>query len=70
MNKTNSCCAKKKTIPTFKAYHALNANIAIAMTVPRFRCLVEFQGVIEQNVSHSPRYLINQMKNCDESMLI
>ena len=40
------------------------------MKVPRFRCLVEFQGVMEQNVSCSSRYLMIQMKNYDECMIV
>ena len=53
-----------------KVFHILNGNIAIAMKVPHLRCLVEFQGVTEQNVSHSPKYLMNQMENYDECMRI
>ena len=40
------------------------------MNVPCFRRLAEFQGVMEQNVSRSSRYLMNQMKNYDECMLL
>ena len=40
------------------------------MKVPRFRCLVEFQGVMEQKVSRSSRFLMNQMKNYNECMLV
>ena len=45
-----------KTIQNVKAYYNLNGNIAVALTVSRFRYLVEFQGVMEQNISRSPRY--------------
>ena len=40
------------------------------MEVPRFRRLVEFQGVMEQNVPRSPKYLMNQMTNYDKCILI
>ena len=52
-----------KTIDTVRVYHILNGNIAIAIKVPRLRCLVEFQRFTEQIVSRSPKYLINQMEN-------
>ena len=59
-----------KTIPTDKDSHTLNANVAVAMKVPRVGRFVEFQGVIEQNISYSPKYLINQLKNYDKYILI
>ena len=43
----------------FKVYYILNENISTAMEVPRFRCLLEFQGVTEQKVSLSPKFLMN-----------
>ena len=59
-----------KTIQTVKVYNILNGNISIAMEVPRFRRLVEFQGDTEQNVSRRPKYLMNQMTNYDKCILI
>ena len=44
-----------KTIPTVKIHYTLNTNTAVAMKKSRFRYLVAFQGVIERNVSCSPR---------------
>ena len=40
------------------------------MKVPWLRRLVEFQGVTEQNVSRSLKYLMNHMENYDECMHI
>ena len=59
-----------KTIQTVKVYYILYGNILIAMEVPRFSCLFEFQGVKEQNVPRSPKYLMNQMTNYGECILI
>ena len=59
-----------KTIQIVKVYYILNGNVSIAMEVPRFRRLVEFQGVKEQNVPRSPKYLMNQMTNYVECILI
>ena len=36
-----------KSIQTVKVKYTLNGNTTAAMKVPRFRCLVEFQGVME-----------------------
>ena len=52
---TNQIHSVHKTIQTVKFYYTLNGNIAVTMTLPRFRCLVEFQGVMEQNVACTPR---------------
>ena len=43
-----------KTMQTVNVYYTLNGNITVAMTLPRFRCLVEFQGVMEQ-IYHTVR---------------
>ena len=61
MNKKSSVV--QKALQIIKVYDALNATLGVAMKVPHFKCLVEFQGVFEQNVSRSLRYLINLMKN-------
>ena len=48
-----------KTIQTVKSLLHFKREYSHAMKVPRFRCLLEIQGVTEQNVSRSPKYLIN-----------
>ena len=60
-------CIKQYGLLKFITF--LNGNISITMKVP-IRCLLEFQGVTQQNVSRSPKYLMNQMTNFDECILI